>query len=318
MLTKILLKDILINVYRRGLPRLKLSNINLIIYQARVTKALHSTLNMKNIFISIITLFLFCLIAEAQQDTIFYNSDWKETKVKDSVEFYRLVKFDTTVKLYAVTDYYKEGKPQMKAFSSDKKGEIFEGKVEWFAKEGFLEKYINYKNDVKQGESKTLNPDGTVWGEGFYKDDYYDGEWKWYYPNRQLSVIETYTLGKLIALKGWDENGKEQKLKINTYENEVMPQYPGGFKKMAKFIGKNLIYPKESLKNNVEGKVYITFSVEKDGILTGIYVSKSIDKLLDNEALRVVRKMPVWEPAVFHNQKIKVKSVTIPFNYKIH
>jgi len=185
------------------------------------------------------------------------------------------------------------------------------GSNNWF-------KYINYKNDVKQGESKTLNPDGTVWGEGIYKDDSLDGEWKWYYPNRQLSVIETYNKGKLIALKGWDENGKEQKLKIKTYDSYVFPQFPGGFKKMAKFIGKNLKYPSDAYKNGIEGKVYISFAVEKDGIINGIFVSKSVDKLLDNEALRVVRKMPVWEPAIFHNQKIQVKSVTIPFNYKIN
>jgi protein TonB len=304
-------------VYRRGLPRLKLSNINLIIYQARVTKALHSTLNMKNIFISIITLFLFCLIAEAQQDTIFYNSDWKETKVKDSVEFYRLVKFDTTVKLYAVTDYYKEGKPQMKAFSSDKKGEIFEGKVEWFAKEGFLEKYINYKNDVKQGESKTLNPDGTVWGEGFYKDDYYDGEWKWYYPNRQLSVIETYTLGKLIALKGWDENGKEQLLDIRTYQQELDPEFPGGYSKMVNFVINNLKYPKKARIRNIEGIVYVMFSVETDGSLTNLKIARSVDELLDNEALRVVSLMPKWEVGKIHNLPVKVNKVTIPFNFQL-
>lgn len=271
---------------------------------------------MKNSIITIITLFLFCSIAEAQQDTIFYNSDWKETKVKDSVEFYRLVKFDNTVKLYAVTDYYKEGKPQMKAYSSDKKGELFEGKVEWFAKEGYLDKYIIYNKGLKQGDSKEFNQNGTTLGEGYYKDDSLDGEWKWYYSNSKLSVVETYNKGKLINLKGWDENGKEQILDIKIYEPEKSPEFPSGYNGMVNFFIKNLKYPKKAIRRGIQGSVYVMFSVESDGLLTDIKIARSVDEFLDAEALRVVSLMPKWEIGLYHNKPVKVNKVTIPIKFQ--
>jgi TonB family protein len=93
---------------------------------------------------------------------------------------------------------------------------------------------------------------------------------------------------------------------------DVPPAFPGGENARLKFIGKKLKYPREAKKNKIQGKVFVSFVVEKDGKLTNIKVLKSAHFLLDNEALRMVKLMPKWKPA-----KIKGKNVRVQCNMPI-
>jgi protein TonB len=77
---------------------------------------------------------------------------------------------------------------------------------------------------------------------------------------------------------------------------EEMPEYPGGNNALLQFIAKNLIYPTEALDNNVSGKVILKFVVTKDGSVGRIEVLKSVDPLLDQEAIRVVTILPKFKP----------------------
>jgi protein TonB len=89
---------------------------------------------------------------------------------------------------------------------------------------------------------------------------------------------------------------------------EKMPTFPGGEKKMAKFIKKNIVHPPAAYKEGRAGICYITFIVEKDGSLSDIRVLKGASggADLDEEALRVVKSMPKWKPGKQNGHTVRV------------
>ena len=76
---------------------------------------------------------------------------------------------------------------------------------------------------------------------------------------------------------------------------EQMPQFVGGQAALMRYLSENVKYPVEAQKNGVQGRVVICIIVEKDGTLTHVRVGRSVTKLLDEEAIRVVKGMPKWE-----------------------
>lgn len=95
---------------------------------------------------------------------------------------------------------------------------------------------------------------------------------------------------------------------------EVYPEFPGGMTAWAKFIQRNLRYPDAAQENQVQGKVYISFVVEKDGSITDVTVMRGIGYGCDEEALRVIKKSPRWKPGMQNNKPVRVK-YNIPIGY---
>ena len=77
---------------------------------------------------------------------------------------------------------------------------------------------------------------------------------------------------------------------------EEMPEFPGGIPALMKFVSDNIHYPSEAQINNIQGKVYLKFVVTAEGISDMIEVTKGVDPLLDNEAIRVVKMLPKFKP----------------------
>ena len=98
---------------------------------------------------------------------------------------------------------------------------------------------------------------------------------------------------------------------------EVMPQYPGGPNEMMKYIQENIKYPQSAKDNKIEGRVYVSFVVEKDGSITNAAVMRGIDKECDAEALRVVSSMPKWNPGQHKGEVVRTQ-FTIPIIYKFN
>ncbi len=73
--------------------------------------------------------------------------------------------------------------------------------------------------------------------------------------------------------------------------------YPGGFKAWEKYLRDNLKYPTEAMRQGVEGRVFVQFIVETDGRGSDIRVVKGIGAGCDEEALRLIKEMPIWIPA---------------------
>lgn len=93
---------------------------------------------------------------------------------------------------------------------------------------------------------------------------------------------------------------------------EESATYPGGMEKMYEYIGSNLKYPQQARETGTQGRVYVTFVVEKDGSLTDVKVLRDIGSGCGEEAVRVVKSMPKWKPA-----KQRGKTVRMQFNLPI-
>ena len=90
---------------------------------------------------------------------------------------------------------------------------------------------------------------------------------------------------------------------------ETPPQYPGGYEEMAKFIGKNMRYPRAAIKKKIHGTVYVQFIVGPDGSIGEISTIKGISKECDKEAERVVSLMPKWIPGHRDGKNMSVRFV---------
>ncbi len=107
----------------------------------------------------------------------------------------------------------------------------------------------------------------------------------------------------------------QQDDKIHTVV-DVQPMFPGGDKAMMDFLNKNIKYPKEAEDKGISGRVIVTYIVEKDGSLSDVTVVRSLDPLLDQEAIRVMKLMPKWTPGKDKGKVVRTK-YTLPFTFRL-
>ncbi|GAB4017329.1 energy transducer TonB [Spirosoma koreense] len=88
---------------------------------------------------------------------------------------------------------------------------------------------------------------------------------------------------------------------------EQQPEYPGGVEALRTFLSNNLKYPRAAASAGVSGRVYVSFIVNADGSLTDIQVLKGIGFGCDEEAVRVMQKMPRWRPGKQSGRAVRVK-----------
>jgi TonB family protein len=92
--------------------------------------------------------------------------------------------------------------------------------------------------------------------------------------------------------------------------------YPSGNEGLIQYLSSNVKYPVVAEENGVEGRVILTFVVERDGSITNVRVAKSVDPALDKEAVRVVSGMPKWIPGSEKGEKVRVK-YTVPVTFRL-
>jgi hypothetical protein len=97
---------------------------------------------------------------------------------------------------------------------------------------------------------------------------------------------------------------------------EKVPEFKGGIVEFYRFLSKNIQYPDAMLKKNVQGKVFISITIEKDGSLSDIKPVKDIGFGAAEEAIRVLKLSPNWEPGYQNGQKVRVR-YTLPINFAI-
>ncbi len=97
---------------------------------------------------------------------------------------------------------------------------------------------------------------------------------------------------------------------------EHQPSFPGGQKALMQWLSENVQYPQLAYDNGIQGRVIVQYVVEKDGSISEVTVSKSIDPSLDKEALRVVKSMPRWRPGMQNGKPVRVK-YTMPVTFKL-
>lgn len=97
---------------------------------------------------------------------------------------------------------------------------------------------------------------------------------------------------------------------------EQAPEYQGGQKALGRFLGSRLRYPARARENNIQGKVYIGFIVEKNGSLTDFKVIRGIGGGCDEEAIRVLRSSPLWKPGYANGKPVRT-SYALPITFQL-
>jgi protein TonB len=99
-------------------------------------------------------------------------------------------------------------------------------------------------------------------------------------------------------------------------EVEIMPQFKGGYVELVRFIYTNLAYPSIALTKRIQGKIWCSFIVNTDGTVSDVRIEQSISFFLEEEALRVLKIMPDWEPGRMGGKPVQVK-IYLPIVFKL-
>jgi protein TonB len=95
---------------------------------------------------------------------------------------------------------------------------------------------------------------------------------------------------------------------------EEQPLFPGGTDALLKYLGENIKYPAKAKEAGISGTVIMSFIIEKDGTISNVKVFRGLGGGCNEEAIRVVSKMPRWSPGRQHNQPVRVQ-FHIPLNF---
>ena len=104
----------------------------------------------------------------------------------------------------------------------------------------------------------------------------------------------------------------------NIYDNvDVQPEFPGGSQALNAYLGNNVKYPQAAAERGLQGRVIVSFVVERDGSITQAKVVKTVDQDLDREALRVILAMPRWKPGSLGGKNVRVR-YTVPIAFRLN
>ena len=130
---------------------------------------------------------------------------------------------------------------------------------------------------------------------------------------RQIMLL--LVLLGLWALTGTPAVYAQSEEKVYT-EVDKSPEFPGGVRAMYEYLARNIQYPVRAARNKVQGKVMTTFVVGKDGTIRDITVESGVNKEVDQEAVRVIKRMPKWLPGEHEGQRVAVQ-YKLPINFQV-
>ena len=217
-------------------------------------------------------------------------------------------------------EYYPNGK--RKSIKYFDKGVLTGDAVTYYPNGGLhtIENYSSQGIYLKQyldtaGNILANNGTGTwLKGDEEKKDSYMggpvlngkeDGNWKRYVADTVFTIV--YKQGEIIS-------GKEFLKKVNVFD--VAPSFPGGDAEFGKYLSRNMRYPAIARENNVQGRVVLTFTVEKDGTIANIKVLRSLGSGCDDESIRVISLSPKWKPGLSNGKPVRVQ-YSMPINFSL-
>lgn len=129
---------------------------------------------------------------------------------------------------------------------------------------------------------------------------------------QQPTALATTTVSKMEAANPLPPE------KDKIYDTcDIMPEFPGGQNALLQFLAKNIKYPTEAQQQGKQGKVVVTFVIEKDGSITNAKVTQALYPSLDEESLRIVKSMPKWTPGKMKDGKVVRVQYTVPLTYRL-
>ncbi len=184
----------------------------------------------------------------------------------------------------------------------------FVGSSKSWYKNGQLKREQNYIAGKLNGKNTQWHEDGKIYYTSQFINGQPEAEAITYYPDGKLKRKEVFSNGLLKDGKCFTKAGNDTVY----FPIEEIPVYPGGEVAIAKYIKKNLKYPRQ---DGTKGLVVVQFVVDKSGSLTDLEVVKNLSPELDAESLRLIRLMPGnWKPARKEGKPISFR-FTLPLRY---
>lgn len=115
----------------------------------------------------------------------------------------------------------------------------------------------------------------------------------------------------------------ESNTAVNAIEEDVFvvveedPEFPGGMEALYRYLASNIKYPENAKKERIQGKVYVSFVIEKDGSVSNIKVLRDIGGGCGEEAVRVVKQMPKWKPGRQRGKRVRTQ-YNLPINFNLN
>jgi TonB family protein len=240
----------------------------------------------------LILLFSGALSKLAAQDTSYLSANLTAVSA-DKASYYKIRQ--KTDSGWNVKNYFISGKIQMNATYADDSCHILQGEIGWYNDNGTPTRICNYKQGKIDGKETYFYDNGQVKITGTEHESNYEGDWIGYYRSGKLAAQAVYKKGKQLSATFYHEDGSADNQTTDFIREST---YPGGPDQFLHFLNTTMRYPDAALKKNIQGTVILQFIVKKDGTIANLKVVQSVDKLLDDEALRVLRKMKNWEPAL--------------------
>lgn len=226
----------------------------------------------------ILTLFLCCAFAQAQQNESFYvfDANWKPTKMDSAQFMLHIYQMNDTCWHW---DYYHYIGPLVKTEQYvDKDGNDLNGVSNYYNEHGDIDSTTMFRHGKKNGDSWRFSGDSLK------------HKVKYVYQDDSLLEIVDMTNQKMDSIK---------------YSDEKESVFPGGMKAWAAFINKNIRYPDRAMHAEIKGNLLVDFIIDQEGNIIDSYIARSVEYSLDWEALRIIRSSGKWQPAFQNGHTVK-------------
>jgi TonB family protein len=246
----------------------------------------------------LITLCVFCfctsVFAQKKVETIYFNSNWDTVKTKAQASHTRVVQ--TNGKNRVVIEYDSmDVKQEEMAYRKDKP-RTGEGDLVWW----------------KYGSFREWYPSGQLKVEGSFIFDRLHDNLKTYYSNGVLRRNDVYYIDSLKSGHCYAQDSSE----VAYFPYLEKAEFIGGERALFQFLANTIKYPEDSRRNNDEGIVYVGFVISKTGEVEKVKIKRSVSKLLDKEAMRVVKSMPQWKAGKQDGEWVNTV-FTLPIAFKL-
>jgi TonB family protein len=257
--------------------------------------------------------------------------------------------------LLGINEFYKNGKKKMVGSAIIINRQLLlSGSCIEFYENGKRKSIVNYVDGVPSGDFSQYFPNGVLYITGEHGPNgnmsvkesrdstgnitASDGTGRLIkYTRGFKKIIEEGPIANGIEEGEWHGSINEDTVSIYNYKNSIyqngktfnkagqeypsnlffeQPSFPGGEEAFRKFLGINIRYPAVAKENHVQGKVFVSFIVERDGSLSNIRVERGAGSGLDDESMRVINLSPKWIPGNRGGIPLRMEYV-IPISYSL-
>ncbi|WP_170170388.1 energy transducer TonB [Hymenobacter perfusus] len=237
----------------------------------------------------------------------YYTGTGRRTAFPDSAATYTVVRRQGAGG--TITTYQPNGQRlHQEQYSQLRAGQRHGLSIEWHAATGRRVASYPYSHGRLHGVVQAWYPTGRPHWQLTYRQGQRHGALRAWYPSGRLLRTETYRAGLRRTGRCYTRTGRD----TTWFAFERPARFVGGEKALRQWLARNLRYPAMDLRNQVEGNMWARFVLDKRGQVQNPEILKGLTNSTDTEVLRLLKIMPVWEPAV-----VAGRAVAVPYELPV-